>query len=83
MSDWNPRYLAYAAAHGRDPDAMLAHDREAWSGGCMVGFICWISDGMADWLRVRGVKREAVCMTDETTAADFTAFLQARTTEAP
>jgi hypothetical protein len=41
---WNPRYLAYAKAHGHegDPEGMLEHDREAWPGGCMCGFMLWI-----------------------------------------
>ena len=41
--EWNPRYVAYARAHGRTPDAMLEHDREKYPGGCMCGFILWMS----------------------------------------
>lgn len=33
MSEWNPRYVAYARAHGKTPKTMLAHDEEAWPGG--------------------------------------------------
>lgn len=32
---WNPRYVAYAAEHGCDPDEMLKRD------GNMVNFLCW------------------------------------------
>jgi hypothetical protein len=32
---WNPRYAAYAKAHGKTPDAMMEHDRDAWPGGCI------------------------------------------------
>ena len=38
---WNPRYLAYCAAHGRGPDEMRAFDRERWRGGTNTGFILW------------------------------------------
>ncbi len=40
---WNPRYVAYAKAHNRTPEAMRDHDREAWPGGCAAGFILWFS----------------------------------------
>ena len=40
----NPRYIAYAKAHGRTADDMLAHDKDAWPGGCMVGFTLWIGE---------------------------------------
>lgn len=43
VSNWNPRYLAYAKEAGHTPDEQLAHDRQAWPGGCMAGFILWIS----------------------------------------
>ena len=39
----NPRYAAYAQAHGKTPDEMMKHDVVEWSGGCMCGFILWIS----------------------------------------
>lgn len=38
----NPRYVAYAAAHGRTTDEMLAHDRDAFPGGRMAGFMIWL-----------------------------------------
>jgi GTP-dependent phosphoenolpyruvate carboxykinase len=40
----NPRYIAYAKAHGKTPDAMLAHDKKEWPGGCMTGFILWMRE---------------------------------------
>jgi hypothetical protein len=39
--DWNPRYIAYAAAHGRQPDAQLAHDKAQHPGASMLPFIVW------------------------------------------
>lgn len=39
----NPRYVAFARLHGRNTDEQLAYDREAWKGGCMTGFILFIS----------------------------------------
>lgn len=39
----NPYYVAYAKAHNRTAEQQLAHDRKAWSGGCMCGFILWIA----------------------------------------
>lgn len=41
MADWNPRYLAYCKAHNKMPEEMLEHDREAWPGGQMCGFLIW------------------------------------------
>lgn len=40
---YNPRYVAYAHANGRTPDDMLTYDYEQYPGGCMTGFILWIS----------------------------------------
>jgi hypothetical protein len=39
--EWNPRYLAYSAAQGRTPQAQMDHDRKAWPGGFMCGFLLW------------------------------------------
>jgi hypothetical protein len=53
---WNPRYTAYAAAHGRTELEQLDHDRAAYPGGCMTGFICWINNQWALWYSVRKLK---------------------------
>jgi len=73
--EWNPRYVAYATAHGRDPDAMLLHDREAWPGGSMVGFMCWIQERLGEWRKARGLRRDAAPCGDQQ-HDDFTACLQ-------
>lgn len=51
---WNVRYVAYARANGRKPEAQLKHDREAWPGGVMCGFILWIS---AKWAEYRAARK--------------------------
>jgi hypothetical protein len=40
----NPHYLAYARAHDKSPTEMFDYDFAAWPGGCMCGFLLWISD---------------------------------------
>ena len=57
MSRWNPRYVAYAAAHGRTPEDMKAWDEEAWPGGRACGFILWISEQWQRWYAERGLRR--------------------------
>lgn len=70
---WNPRYVSYARAHGRTPEAMLAHDKVRWV-GCMCGFMLWISRGMQAFLKANpDVDQEF--MGDEEHAR-FTTFLE-------
>lgn len=38
---FNPRWVNYARVHGRTPEDQLTHDRKAWPGGSMCGFILW------------------------------------------
>lgn len=40
---WNPRYLAYATAHGLSPQQILDRDRAEYSGAGMTGFVVWLS----------------------------------------
>jgi hypothetical protein len=51
---WNPRYVAYAAAHGWSPEAMMIKDRAEWPGGEMTGFILWIQQHVRAWNRAYG-----------------------------
>jgi hypothetical protein len=43
MAEWNPRFVAYAKAHGQTPEGMLQNDKEKFPGGCMAGFMLWIN----------------------------------------
>ena len=52
----NPRYIAYAAAHGETPDSMLERDRERWPGGVMAGFMLWIEKRWQEWHTANGRK---------------------------
>lgn len=54
---WNLRYVAYAAAHGRTPDDMLAHDFDRWPGGRMTGYILWINQAWCCWAAAAGHPR--------------------------
>lgn len=72
--EWNPRYVAYAAAHGRTPDEMLAHDVEAFSGAKMLGFILWIGARWRTWRALHGY--DSYTPLTEADHDDFTAFVQ-------
>jgi hypothetical protein len=41
---WNPRYVAYAKAHGKTPEQMMEQDGMDYPGGCMAGYIVWIGE---------------------------------------
>ena len=47
--NWNPRYVYYARAHGHSPEEQFELDKEAHPGGCMVGFMLWISEKKAEF----------------------------------
>lgn len=54
MSEWNPRYVLYAKAHGATPEEMLKRDEKRWPGGKMVGFTQWIQERWLGWDKARG-----------------------------
>jgi len=49
---WNPRFLCYAAAHGRTPEQQLVHDLEEWPGAKMLGFVLWNSARIREFHQV-------------------------------
>jgi hypothetical protein len=55
-TEYQPRYVAYAAAHGMTPEAMLDWDRIEWPGGRMAGFILWVRQQWHSWAAERGVR---------------------------
>lgn len=70
---WTPRYLAYAAAHGKTPEAMLDADTEQWPGGRMTGFALWIRWAWRSWDSLHGHGPDHVRSDNEQAA--FTAWL--------
>lgn len=45
---FNPRFANYARAHGRTAAEQLEHDRAAWPGGSMCGFVLWNNAKIAE-----------------------------------
>lgn len=70
---WNGRYLAYSRAHGRSPEAMLAHDDDAWPGGRMCGFMLWLRSQWRRWAAERGGTPDILTPEHH---ADFDAWLE-------
>jgi len=50
---WNPRFVAYANSHGRDPEIQLVHDEKEWPGGSMCGFMLFISEKWETFSKLR------------------------------
>lgn len=51
---WQFRYVQYARAHGHTPPKMLAQDKVKFPGGCMGGYILWITSRWRDFGRSLG-----------------------------
>jgi hypothetical protein len=73
---WNPRYVAYARAHGETPVEMLARDGAAWPGGRMCGFTLWIRERWREWDRAHPLADPDVRTAED--HASFDAWLAAR-----
>lgn len=83
VTTWNPRYVAYAAAHNKTPEAMIEHDKEAWPGGKMTGYILWSNAHWSRWfVECKGRKRAEPASSSypdyisERDQKHFTAWLQ-------
>lgn len=76
MTEWNPRYVCYAKAHGKTPDGMLAYDRERFPGGVMGAFIIWIDQRWAEWRALRGRRHDDPLWIHD--HEDFDAWLAAK-----
>lgn len=72
---WTTRYVAYATAHGRSCEAMLAADRADWPGGSMTGFLLWMDDALREW---QGTTRLDVSRCSPCEAAAFEGWLLGR-----
>lgn len=72
FADWNPRYVAYAVAHGRDPERMLAVDRRR--GAVMTGFCRWISRQLRAFADVSPVAVRRGRLVADYTLRDHAAF---------
>lgn len=70
----NPRYVAYARAHGCSPEDMLKLDEEHYPGGRMAGFITWVSERWADWRVANDRPRDAILSSED--HASFDAWLE-------
>lgn len=73
MQEWNPRYIAYSAAHDKTPDEMLEYDKNRFPGGVMVGFMLWIKEQWCAFARVRGWEHNY--LKDHQDYIDFDAWL--------
>jgi hypothetical protein len=51
MTTWNHRYVQYARARGKSPEAMLEADDSTWSGGRMTGYILWNSARLEEFFK--------------------------------
>lgn len=59
VSRLNPRYVCYAKAHGRSPDAMFEADDARYPGGRMAGFMIWIRGQWHEYRTAHGISPNA------------------------
>lgn len=77
MAKLNPRYVAYAASHGRTPAQQLTQDDLEYPGGKMAGFLCWIPGAWRRWTDVTREKPEHGGGWSDRQHADFDRWLAA------
>lgn len=73
---WNPRYLAYAKAHGKDgdPEGMLEWDAGRFPGGRMCGFQVWMGERWNEWRALKNYDRNYPLGADD--HAEFDTWLE-------
>jgi hypothetical protein len=64
------RFEVYARAHGRSDADQLAHDRQAFPGGRMCGFILWTGAQWRAWCATVGRKNKEHLTQEEHAAFD-------------
>jgi hypothetical protein len=62
--DWNPRYVSYAKANGRSPEAQREHDRKEWPGAAACPFILWMKLRFAEFRKQRPEAVSAIGLAD-------------------
>lgn len=50
----NPRYVAYALAHNREPEEMKDYDAEKYPAQPMANFLIWIQGQWSEWEKING-----------------------------
>jgi hypothetical protein len=60
VTEWNPRFVAYAASRGMTPEQVSAADRVTFPGGRFAGFMVWNSQRIGEFLRETGAHRSVV-----------------------
>jgi len=53
---FQPRFVAYAKAHGKEPQDQLDFDRDEYPSACMMGFILWIGSKWEEFAILKGCK---------------------------
>lgn len=61
---FQPRFAAYARVHGRTPEAQIEHDKEAWPGGVMTGFVLWNNERWREWRAANGYRHDDILPSD-------------------
>lgn len=70
MSAYTCRYAAFAAEHGRTPEAQLAHDREHHKGARAMPFMLWVESRWREWLAAHGRRHDDRLSTEDHDAFD-------------
>lgn len=77
MTEYNPRYVAYAHSKDMNVEECLEHERKAWPGGIMCGFTLWIREHARKFAKdIYGITDpNDICYATSNTA-EFTEYLE-------